>query len=106
MPRRTRSHFDSAVVAHCGHDKSLNGKNIMQITIEKGRESTIPNEIETILDITKIGSASMVFHGMNEDDVENIMKYPLTAIISDSGIREFGAGVPHPRGYGSNVSGL
>jgi N-acyl-D-amino-acid deacylase len=45
----------------------------------------------------------MVFHGMNEDDVENIMKYPLTMIISDSGIREFGEGVPHPRGYGSNA---
>src|SRR3569833_1137110 len=103
MTRRTRAHFDYAVVAHCDHDPALNGKNIMQINIEKGRESTIPNEIETILDITRIGSASMVFHGMNEDDVENIKKYPLTAIISDSGIREFGAGIPHPRGYGSNA---
>jgi N-acyl-D-amino-acid deacylase len=103
MTRRTRAHFDYAVVAHCDRDPSLNGKNIMQINIEKGRESTIPNEIETILDITKIGSTSMVFHGMNEDDVENIMKYPLTMIISDSGIREFGVGVPHPRGYGSNA---
>ncbi|MFI5160597.1 MAG: amidohydrolase family protein [Sphingobacteriales bacterium] len=103
MQRRGRQHFDYAVVAHCDGDPSLNGKNIMEINIAKGRESTIPNEIETILDITKIGSASMVFHGMNEADVENIMKYPLTAIISDSGIREFGVGVPHPRGYGSNA---
>jgi len=103
MTRRGRQHFDYAVVAHCDSDTTLNGKNIMQINIAKGRESTIPNEIETILDITKIGSASMVFHGMNEADVENIMKYPLTMIISDSGIRQFGAGVPHPRGYGSNA---
>ncbi|HEX3384374.1 MAG TPA: D-aminoacylase [Mucilaginibacter sp.] len=103
MTRRTRAHFDYAVVASCKGDPTLNGKNIMQINIEKGRESTIPNEIETILDITKIGNTSMVFHGMNEDDVENIMKYPLTMIISDSGIREFGVGVPHPRGYGSNA---
>lgn len=103
MTRRGRQHFDYAVVAHCDADPMLNGKNIMQINIAKGRESTIPNEIETMLDITKIGSASMVFHGMNEADVENIMKYPLTMIISDSGIREFGVGVPHPRGYGSNA---
>jgi len=103
MTRRTRAHFDYAVVAQWKNDPALNGKNIMQINIEKGRESTIPNEIETILDITKLGSTSMVFHGMNEDDVENIMKYPLTMIISDSGIREFGVGVPHPRGYGSNA---
>jgi N-acyl-D-amino-acid deacylase len=103
MKRRTREHFDYAVVAHCDGDPSINGKNIMQINISKGREATIPNEIETILDITKIGSASMVFHGLNEADVENILQYPLTMVASDSGIRLFGAGVPHPRGYGSNA---
>ncbi|MBS1525953.1 MAG: D-aminoacylase [Bacteroidetes bacterium] len=103
MARRGRQHFDYAVVAHCDSDSTLNGRNIMQINIAKGRESTIPNEIETILDIIRIGGASMVFHGMNEDDVENIMKFPLTMIISDSGIRQFGEGVPHPRGYGSNA---
>jgi len=103
MKRRGRKHFDYAVVARCDSDSTLNGKNIMQINILKGRESTIPNEIETILDITKIGSASMVFHGMNEDDVENILKYSLTMVASDSGIRQFGSGVPHPRGYGSNA---
>jgi N-acyl-D-amino-acid deacylase len=103
MQRRGRAHFDYAVVAHCEGNPQLNGKNIMQINTESGRTSTIPNEIETILDITRIGSASMVFHGMNEADVENIMKFPLTMIISDSGIREFGVGVPHPRGYGSNA---
>ncbi|HVS92645.1 MAG TPA: D-aminoacylase [Mucilaginibacter sp.] len=103
MARRGRQHFDYAVVAHCDSDSTLNGKNIMQINMVKGRKATIPNEIETILDIIKIGGASMVFHGMNEDDVENIMKFPLTMIISDSGIRQFGKGVPHPRGYGSNA---
>jgi N-acyl-D-amino-acid deacylase len=103
MKRRGRTHFDYAVVAHCDGDPSINGKNIMQINILKGRASTIPNEIETILDITKIGSASMVFHGMNEADVENILKFPLTMVASDSGIRQFGSGVPHPRGYGSNA---
>ncbi len=103
MTRRGRAHFDYAVVANCDGDNSFNGKNIMQINILKGRPSTIPDEIETILDITKIGSASMVFHGMNEADVENILKFPLTMVASDSGIREFGVGVPHPRGYGSNA---
>jgi len=103
MQRRGRAHFDYAVVANCDGDSSFNGKNIMQINILKARESTIPNEIETILDITKIGRASMVFHGMNEADVENILKYSLTMVASDSGIRQFGSGVPHPRGYGSNA---
>ena len=103
MNRRKRQHFDYAIVASCTYDPSLNGKSIEQINIEAGRPSTVPNEIETILDIVKMGSASMVFHSMSEADVENIVKYPLTMIISDSGIRQFGVGVPHPRGYGSNA---
>jgi N-acyl-D-amino-acid deacylase len=103
MTRRQRDHFDYAVVAGCKANPSLNGKSIEQINIESGRASTIPNEIETILDIVKIGGATMVFHSMNETDVENILKYPLTMVISDSGIRQFGVGVPHPRGYGSNA---
>lgn len=103
MKRRGREHFDYAVVAHCDADTSLDGKNIMQINLLKGRPSTIPDEIGTILDIIKMGGAAMVFHGMNETDVENILKYPLTMVASDSGIRQFGSGVPHPRGYGSNA---
>jgi N-acyl-D-amino-acid deacylase len=103
MAKRQRDHFDYAVVARCKGDSTLNGKNIMQINMLKGRESTIPNEIETILDVIKLGGASMVFHGMNEADVQTIMQYPFTMIASDSGIRLFGDGVPHPRGYGSNA---
>jgi N-acyl-D-amino-acid deacylase len=103
MHRRKRAHFDYAVVASCEGNPSLNGKSIEQINIDAGRAPTIPNEIETILDIVKQGSADMVFHSMSESDVENILKYPLTMIISDSGIRNFGVGMPHPRGYGSNA---
>ena len=103
MQRRKRAHFDYAVVASCATNPALDGKSIMQINIEAGRPSTVPNEIDTILDIIKIGSASMVFHSMNEADVDNILKYPYTGIISDSGIRTFGEGTPHPRGYGSNA---
>jgi N-acyl-D-amino-acid deacylase len=103
MQRRKRAHFDYAVVASFSENPSLDGKSIAQINVEAGRSATIPNEIETILDIVKLGSASMVFHSMNEADVDNILKYPYTAIISDSGIRTFGEGAPHPRGYGSNA---
>lgn len=103
MEKRQRPNFEYAVVAKFNADQSLNGKNISQINTLWGRKSTIPDEIETILDLTAKGGASMVFHSMDEADVENIMQYPFTMIASDSGIREFGAGVPHPRGYGSNA---
>jgi N-acyl-D-amino-acid deacylase len=31
------------------------------------------------------------------------MREPFTMIASDSGVRRFGEGVPHPRGYGNNA---
>ncbi|WP_036679314.1 N-acyl-D-amino-acid deacylase family protein [Daejeonella oryzae] len=103
MEKRQRSNFDYAVVARFRADSAYNGKNISEINLMMGRKGTIPDEIETILDLTEKGGASMVFHSMDEADVENIMKYPFTMIASDSGIRDFGQGVPHPRGYGSNA---
>lgn len=103
MEKRQRANFEYAVVSNFSPDTSYNGKNISEINLLSGRKSSIPDEIETILDLTKRGGASMVFHSMDEADVENIMRYPFTMIASDSGIREFGAGVPHPRGYGSNA---
>lgn len=45
----------------------------------------------------------MVYHGMNEDDVQRIMREPFTMIASDSGVRQQDESVPHPRGYGNNV---
>jgi len=49
------------------------------------------------------GGASAVFHGMSEDDVKRIMKYPYNMFASDASIRVFGFGSPHPRGYGTNA---
>ena len=31
------------------------------------------------------------------------MQYPNTMFACDSGVREFGKGMPHPRGYGNNA---
>jgi N-acyl-D-amino-acid deacylase len=31
------------------------------------------------------------------------MRHPNTMIACDSGLRKFGSGVPHPRGYGNNA---
>lgn len=65
-------------------------------------EVTMDEQYRLIADMQVKGSASMVYHTMNESQVENIMKSPLVAVASDSGVRTFGEGVPHPRGYGTN----
>lgn len=103
LKSKTLKHYDYAVVAYYAPDTSYNGKSIEQINLMKGRKHKAKAEVETILDIMKGGGAGAVFHGMGEDDVKNIMKYPFNMPASDAGIREFGAGMPHPRGYGTNA---
>lgn len=66
-------------------------------------EVTMEDQYRAIIDIYLNGGASCVYHTMNETEVETIMRSPLVSICSDSGVRKFGSGVPHPRGYGSNA---
>ena len=40
---------------------------------------------------------------MSEDDLKVFMRHPNTMVACDSGLRKFGEGVPHPRGYGNNA---
>lgn len=103
MKRRQRTDFSYCVVAQYELNPTYNGKNISEINALLKRPKTIPAEIETILDLAEKASAQMVFHSMNEADVEYIMQYPFTMVTSDGGIREFGKGVPHPRSYGTNA---
>ena len=100
---RGRKDFAYAVIASYKHDKSLNGLNIVEASKKLSGSDTLDDQIETILEIEKNGSASGVFHGMNEEDLQKFMQHPNTMIACDSGLREFGKDVPHPRGYGNNA---
>lgn len=92
-----------AYVASYNADPKFNGKNIAEITKEVRGKKKVDDQIDQILDIYDKGGASMVYRSMSEDDVQNIMREPFTMIASDSGVRQFGEGVPHPRGYGNNA---
>lgn len=102
LKRRGLKHFSYAVVANYRADTTLNGKSIEEINVIKGRKHKAKKEVETVIEMQLNGGAGMVFHGMWEDDVQHIMKYPFNMVASDASIRIFGEGVPHPRGYGSN----
>jgi N-acyl-D-amino-acid deacylase len=103
LKRRKLKHFAYAVVANYSPDTSYNGKSIEQINLMKGRKHNKKAEAETIIDIVMNGGASAVFHGMSEGDVKRIMQYPFNMIASDASIRVLNAGMPHPRGYGTNA---
>lgn len=95
--------YGYAVLANYSTDTSLNGKNIVEAAkIIRGSDS-LDDQIATILEIEAKGGASAVFHGMSEDDLRVFARHPNTMFASDSGVRRFGEGVPHPRGYGNNA---
>lgn len=103
LKKRKQKHYQYAVVAFHKADTSYNGKSIYEINRLKGRKPTLQNEITTIFDLMIAGGASCVFHGMSEEDVQYIMKYPFNMFASDASIREWNVGMPHPRGYGTNA---
>lgn len=103
LKKRKLKHFSYAVVAYYAPDTTYNGKSIEQINLMKGRKHKAKQEAETVIDIIMNGGASAVFHGMSEDDVKRIMKYPFNMFACDATIRVFNYGMPHPRGYGTNA---
>lgn len=100
---RGRQDYAYAVVASFRHDTSINGLNILEAAQKTHGSDSLDAQIEVILDFEKNGGAAGVFHGMNEEDLQKFMRHPLTMVASDSGLREFGQDVPHPRGYGNNA---
>jgi len=103
LKKRKLKHFNYAVVAYHAADTSYNGKSIEEINLLKGRKHKAREEAITVLDIMIAGGASAVFHGMGEEDVKRIMQYPFNMFASDASIRVLNAGMPHPRGYGTNA---
>lgn len=103
LKRGGRKNYAYAVIADHKHDRTLNGLSIVEAAKKKLKSSSLNSQIEMILDIQKNGGASAVFHSMNESDMRVFMTHPNTMFASDSGVRRFGQGVPHPRGYGNNA---
>jgi N-acyl-D-amino-acid deacylase len=95
--------YDYAVVASYRPDPSFNGKSIAQIALAAKKKRDVDSQIEQMLEMYAAGGAGMIYHSMNEQDVQTIMREPFTMIASDSGVLRLGEGVPHPRGYGNNA---
>jgi N-acyl-D-amino-acid deacylase len=103
LKKRKLKNFSYPVVASYYFDSTMNGKSIEEVNLAKGRKHKATEETETIMEMMEHGGAGMVFHGMSDDDVKAIMKYPFNMFASDASIRIYGAGNPHPRGYGTNA---
>ena len=95
--------YSYAVIANWRHDPSLNGLNLRDAAMKRRGADSLDDQIELILDIHSHGSGSGIFHGISEEDLRQFLQHPNTMFASDSGVRKFRDGVPHPRGYGNNA---
>jgi len=79
----------------------LEGKTLHDWAIEENLEPTAENGAELVIQAQLHRGASAIYHAISEEDVERIMKHPMTMIASDGRITEFKKGFPHPRVHGT-----
>ena len=79
----------------------LEGKNLHDWAELEGMEPTVENGAELVIQAQINGGMNAIFHAMDENDVENIMKHPMTMVGSDGRLSTPGVGHPHPRAYGT-----
>jgi N-acyl-D-amino-acid deacylase len=89
------------VIARCDWNPSLAGKSLAEVASQRGLEPTIENAAETAIWIVEQGGCQGIFHAINEEDLERILRHPTTMIGSDGEIPVFGKNQPHPRSYGT-----
>jgi dihydroorotase/N-acyl-D-amino-acid deacylase len=87
-------------IVQCTWDESLNGKRLSQVTQERGKEPTIENAAETVMWMVENGGCRGVYHAVGEEDIDRIMRHPVTMIASDGEVAT-GRGAIHPRSYGT-----
>ena len=80
----------------------LNGKNLADWAKQKGLAPTPENGAELVIEGQLKGGASMIYHVLEEQDVQRIMKHPQAMIGSDGRLTQLNDGSsPHPRALGT-----
>jgi len=88
-------------LARCEWDPSLAGKRLGEVTKARGLEPTVENAAATALWLVEQGGCSGIFHAIDEQDLQRILRHPATMIGSDGEVPIFGEASPHPRSYGT-----
>jgi N-acyl-D-amino-acid deacylase len=81
--------------------KELEGKTLADWCAMKNLEPTPENGADLVIEAETNGGSGMIFHAMEDEDVDRIIKHPKTMIASDGRLSQPGDGHPHPRAYGT-----
>jgi N-acyl-D-amino-acid deacylase len=89
---------ESIMISYCKDDPSLEGRTLAEIAQMRGSSPA-----ETVLDLVRehgglMHSILVILYEMSEEDVETVIRHPLSMIASDSVNT---TGKPHPRVFGT-----
>lgn len=79
----------------------LEGQTMATWTEMQGLDPTPENAADLVIEAELNGGAQMIYHVMDVEDVDRIMKHPKTMIASDGKLSKIGVSHPHPRSYGT-----
>jgi N-acyl-D-amino-acid deacylase len=80
----------------------LNGKTLADWAKQRGLAPTPENGADLVIEAQLKGGASMIYHVLDEADVQRILQHPQAMIGSDGRLARMGdASSPHPRAYGT-----
>ena len=91
----------SVVIVESAYDPSLAGKNLAEITRMFFGKVTLENAAETVLRLLEAGRHTCVYHCLNEEDVQRILKHPVGLVCSDGHTVSPDESYPHPRNFGT-----
>jgi N-acyl-D-amino-acid deacylase len=81
---------------------ALNGKTLADWAKERGLAPTPENGAELVIEGQQKGGAAMIYHVLDETDVQRILTHPQAMIGSDGRLAKMGDETsPHPRAYGT-----
>ncbi len=87
--------------ANVSWNPSLQGRTLQDWAVERGLTPNPETGAELVVDAVLRGGARVVYHVLDEADVQRIMRHPTTMIASDGRLNRLGDGHPHPRAYGT-----
>lgn len=79
----------------------LEGKTLHDWAVERGVPSTPEAAAPLVVEGVLRGGATMIYHVIDEGDMQRIMRHPQTMIASDGRLTVRGEGAAHPRAYGT-----
>ena len=88
-------------ISRCAWKPDLDGKRLDDIAVERGLTRSVDDAADTALWLVENGGCGGIYHAIQEEDVQRVIRHSAAMIASDGGPTIFGRGVPHPRSYGT-----